>query len=174
MDKKQNNAKEVFKQAFDRYYSGVYRFCLSRLPNDSASAEDCTQEAFVVLYKKYCDGEKIENTYAFLLQTARYYILKQLRQLEKQQDVVNINEVIHIPSQSEDIDDRLTFEQYSREISAALSDREAETFKLRYIDELTADAIADIQNRNISAVYTELSRIRQKLRKIFPRDYFSS
>ena len=100
MDKKQNNAKEVFKQAFDRYYSGVYRFCLSRLPNDRASAEDCTQEAFVVLYKKYCDGEKIENTYAFLLQTARYYILKQLRQLEKQQDVVNINEVIHIPSQS--------------------------------------------------------------------------
>ena len=100
--------------------------------------------------------------------------MKDLRQLEKQHVVVNINEVIHIPTQSEDIDDRLTFEQYSREISAALSDREAETFKLRYIDELTADAIADIQNRNISAVYTELSRIRQKLRKIFPRDYFSS
>ena len=150
------------------------KFCLSRLTDDRAYAEDCTQEAFLVYYQKLLDGEEIENTFAYLLQIARNLILKHFRELEKRKKEVNLEEVIHIPTQDEDIDDRLTFEEYSKQISAALSDREAETFTLRYVEELTPEVIADIQNRSVTGVYTELSRIRQKLRKIFPKNYFSS
>lgn len=170
----ERNANEKLKQAYERHYSYVYKFCLSRLSKDRESAEDCAQEAFLVLYKKYKAGEEIENVLAFLLQTARNFVLKQAREIEKRQNEVDIDDVINIPSQNEDIDERLSFEQYSREISAALSDKEAELFKLRYIDELTVEAIASIVDRPVANIYVELSRIRKKIRKIFPKDYFSS
>lgn len=171
---KNKNAQEEFKQLFDRHYTYVYKFCLSRLPQDRAYAEDCTQEAFLVLYKRLQAGEEIEHPFAFLLQTARNFVLKRVREIERRQDEIDINDIVHMPAQNDDIDDRLTFEEYTRQISDALSDREAEAFKLRYIDELDADKIAEIQNRSIGSVYTDLSRIREKLRKIFPKDYFSS
>lgn len=174
MGNPEKNANELLKQAYERHYSYVYKFCLSRLPKDRASAEDCAQETFLVLYKKYKAGEEIENVLAFLLQTARNFVLKQIREYEKRQNEVDIDEVINIPSQSEDLDEKLSFEQYSREISAALSDKEAELFKLRYIDELTVETIAAMVDRPVANIYVELSRIRKKLRKIFPKDYFSS
>lgn len=175
MSKKQaKNADELLKQAYEKYYSYVYKFCLSRLPKDRASAEDCTQEAFIILYNKFQSGEAVENTLAFLLQTARNFVLKQLREVEKRQNEVDLDEVIHIPNQSDDMDEKLSFDEYSKQITAALTDKEGELFTLRYIDELDITAIANLRNTSEANIYTELSRIRKKIRKIFSKDYFSS
>lgn len=168
------HADELLKDAYEKHYTYVYKFCLSRLPNDRSSAEDCAQEAYIVLYNKLKAGEDVANVLAFLLQTARNFVLKQLREVEKRQKEIELDDVIHIPSQSDDMDERLSFDEYSRQISAALSDKEAELFKLRYIDELTIEAIADIRNTSDTNIYQELSRVRKKIRKIFPKDYFSS
>lgn len=168
------NADELLKQAYERHYTYVYKFCLSRLPSDRASAEDCAQEAYIVLYNKLKAGEDVQNTLAFLLQTARNFVLKQIREIEKRQKEIDLDDVVHIPSQSDDMDEKLTFDEYSRQISAALTDKEAELFKMRYIDELDIDTIAGIRNTSPANIYQELSRIRKKIRKIFPKDYFSS
>lgn len=168
------HADELLKQAYESHYTYVYRFCLSRLPKDRASAEDCAQEAYIVLYNKLKAGEEIENTLAFLLQTARNYVLKQLRENEKRQKEIDIDDVIHIPSQSDDMDEKLSFDEYSRQISAALTDKESELFKMRYIDELDIETISGLRNTSPANIYKELSRIRIKIRKIFPKDYFSS
>lgn len=168
------NADELLKEAYEKHYGYVYKFCLSRLPKDRASAEDCAQETYIVLYNKLKSGEEIENVLAFLLQTARNFVLKQLREVDKRQNEVDLDEIVHIPSQNEDMDEKLTFEEYSRQITAALTDKEAELFKLRYISELEIPAIAKIRNSSEANIYTELSRIRKKIRKIFSKDYFSS
>lgn len=168
------NADELLKEAYEKHYAYVYKFCLSRLPKDRASAEDCSQEAYIVLYNKLKSGEEIANPLAFLLQTARNFVLKQLREVEKRQKEIDLDDVVHIPSQSDDMDEHLSFDEFSAQITAALTDKEAELFKLRYIDELTVDAIASIRNTSQANTYTELSRIRKKIRKIFPKDYFSS
>lgn len=159
------HADELLSDAYVKYYTMIYRFCLSRLKDDRHSVEDCVQETFIVLYNKYLAGENIEYVSAFLMQTASNFIKKQYAVLEKAKRHVDIEEVRHIPSQDEDIDDRLTFEEYSRQISAALNDTDAEIFSLRYIEEFKIEEVAQRMNMSIPAVTTRLSRMRTKLRK---------
>lgn len=159
-------ADELLKQAYEQYYTSVYKFCLSKLKNDAASVEDCAQEAFIVLYKKYLGGEDVEFVHAFLLKSASNFIKKQYVHIERANKTVDLQEVIHIASQDEDIDDRLTFEEYSRQISSALSDLDADLFSMRYVEDLQIDEIAMRMDMSISSVTTRLSRLRNKLRKI--------
>ncbi len=166
-------ADELLSDAYVKYYTMIYRFCLSRLKDDRNSVEDCVQESFIVLYNKYLAGEDIEYISAFLLQTASNFVKKQYAELEKSKRHIDIEEVRHIPSQDEDIDDRLTFEQYSRQISAALNDKDAELFSLRYIEEFKIEEIAERMNMSIPAVTTRLSRMRTKLRKELGEKFFS-
>lgn len=164
-------ADELLKQAYEQYYISVYKFCLSKLKNDTSSVEDCTQEAFIVLYKKYLSGENVEFVQAFLLKTASNFIKKQYVQIERAAKTVDLQEVIYIPSQDEDIDDRLTFEEYSRQISSALSDLDADLFSMRYVEDLQIDEIALRMDMSVSSVTTRLSRLRNKLRKILTELY---
>lgn len=166
-------ADELFSDAYGKYYTTVYRFCLSRLKNDRHSVEDCVQESFIVLYNKYLAGENVEFVSAFLLQTASNFVKKRYAELEKSRRNVDIEEVRHIPSQDEDIDDRLTFEQYSRQISDALNDTDAEIFSLRYIEEFKIEEVAQRMNMSIPAVTTRLSRMRTKLKKELGDKFFS-
>lgn len=159
-------ADELFKAAYEENYVSVYRYCLSKLKNNEMT-EDCVQEAFLVLYKKYLAGEEIAYVKAFLMKTASNFVLKKFEEIKKMQKTVNIDEIINIPSHNDDLEERLTFDEYSKQISAALSTLDAEIFTLRYIDEYKIEEIAKRLNMSIPAVTTRLSRIRQKLKKIF-------
>lgn len=161
-----NQADVQIKKAYSMYYSNIYRFVLSRLKSDRDSVEDVVQDAFLVLYNKYLQGVEVEFVQAFLMKTADNLIKKKYLELEKQNNQVPIEDIIHIASQNEDIDDRLTFEQYSRQISDALNDKDAEIFSLRYIQEFKIDEIAERMEMTIPAVTTRLSRIRDKLKKL--------
>lgn len=159
-------ADELLKQAYIKDYTSIYRYCLSKLKN-SQQTEDCVQETFLVLYKKYLAGEEVEYVTAFLMKTASNFVLKKFNENKKMMMNVDIEEVINIPSQDEDVDERLTFEEYSRQISAALSTLDAEIFRLRYIGEYKIDEIADKLDMSVGSVTTRLSRIRQRLREMF-------
>ena len=168
-DKKR--ADDMLKKAYRENYTAIYRFCLSRLKEDRDSVEDIVQESFVVLYQKFLSGEEITYVSAFLYKTAGNLLKKRYAALEKTQKIISLDEVLEIPSQQEDIDDRLTFEQYSRQISAALNDKDAEIFSLRYIEELKIDEVAARMNMSIPAVTTRLSRMRSKLQKLLGEEF---
>lgn len=172
--KAKQKADSQLKEAYSLYYSSIYKFCLSKLKDDRNSVEDCVQETFIVLYKKYLGGEKIEFTQAFLLKTASNFIKKRYSQIKREEANVDIEDVKEIISHSTDIDDRLTFEEYSKMISDALSDTDKDIFSLRYIQELRIEEIAEMLNLSVSNVTTRLSRMRNKLRKLFNEDLNNS
>lgn len=158
-----SRADAQFKEAYKQYYPDVYRFCLSYLLKDRSSVDDAVQETFIVLYNKYLDGEEIVYTKAFLFKTAYNFVQKRLREQKRDIKNVSIDEIIEIPSQNEDIDERLSFEEYSRQISDALTDRDAELFRLRYIENLSLEELAATLNISISAVGTRVHRLRKRL-----------
>lgn len=167
-------ADQMLKEAYSKYYSNVYRLCLSKLKSDQSSVEDIVQEAFIVLYNKYLNGITVEYTQAFLMKTVDLLIKKRYAELEKVKNQVPIEEVIHIPSQADDMDEKLTFDMYSKQISDALNDTDAELFSMRYIEELKIEDIAERMDMSVSAVTTRLSRIRDRLRKMFSKDDFNA
>lgn len=167
-------ANSLLKNAYTSYYSSIYKFCLSKLTNDISYVEDCVQETFIVLYKKYLNGEEIEYVQAFLLKTASNLVKKRYSQLKREENNIDIEEIKEIPSQNADIDERLSFEEYSRMISDALNDTDREIFSLRYIEELKIEDIAEKIDLSIPNVTTRLSRMRNKLRKLLSEDYLNS
>ena len=76
MDSKNKKAvQDRFTQIYNEYKGPIYKMCLVRL-KDENSAEDCMQNAFIVLYKKMLNKEEIENPRAFLYKTAGNFVLK--------------------------------------------------------------------------------------------------
>ena len=159
-------ADSKLKAIYSEYYSSIYKYCLAKLKNDRASVEDCVQESFIVLYKRLLSGEEIEYPHAFLLKTASNMVKKRYEQIYRDEKNIDIEEIKEITTHSVDIDDRLTFEEYSRMISDALNDTDREIFILRYIKELKLEEIADALDISVSNVATRLSRMRNKLKKI--------
>lgn len=160
-DKKR--ADELLKDAYGKYYSDVYRFCMSYLTRDTASIDDCVQEAFIVLYKKYLTGEEVTYVKTFLYKTVSNCAKMKLRDIARAQKHISLDEVVEIPTQNEDMTEKLSFDEYSRQISAALSDRDAELFRLRFIEDYSLREIAEMQNTNISTIGTRVNRLQKRL-----------
>lgn len=173
MSEKKKKADALLSDAYTKYYTDVYRFCMSLLTSDRSGIDDCVQETFIVLYNKYLDGDEIEFVKAFLFKTAKNYVLKRIRDNTKTQSAVNLEDVEELISDSEEIDEKLTFEEYNRQISAALSERDALLFKLRYIDEYSLEEIADKLDTTVSVVGTRIFRLKKRLTTIL-EDVLSS
>ena len=77
-----------------------------------------------------------------MYRTADHLVQKQFDRQKRAQNCITLDEVIEIPAQNADPDERLTFEEYSRQISAALSDTDAALFSMRYIEDLKIEDIA--------------------------------
>ena len=120
-------ADDLLQEGYAKYYTAIYRYALSRL-GDPHKSEDVAQEAFVVYYKRLRTGEVFTAPRAFLYRTADHLVQKQFDRQKRAQNCITLDEVIEIPAQNADPDERLTFEEYSRQISAALSDTDAALF----------------------------------------------
>lgn len=166
MSDKKSYAEGVINDAFSKYYAEIYRFCLSYLTRDRASVDDCVQDSFVVLYNKLVAGEEIVNVRAYLYRIAENVVHDKIRELKKHTEHINIEEVINLPSVSDDMTEELSFDEYSRQISDALSDKEAELFTLRYIDDLPIEQVAEIMGITFSAAATRLHRMKKKIAAI--------
>lgn len=170
-DKKR--ADELFSEVYSKSYTTLYKFVSTRLRDDKSQIDDCVQEAYIVLYKKYLAGEEIINPLGFLFKTVNFYILKVFSQKEKQNKLVNIDDVLDLPDKEYNIDDKLTFEQYSREISAALNDTDAKIFALRFVEEQKLTDIAEIMDMSLSSVTTRISRMKPKIKQILEKSLSS-
>ena len=145
-------ADDLLQEGYAKYYTAIYRYALSRL-GDPHKSEDVAQEAFVVYYKRLRTGEIFTAPRAFLYRTADHLVQKQFDRQKRAQNCITL-------------DERLTFEEYSRQISAALSDTDAALFSMRYIEDLKIEDIAARMNMSVPAVTTRLHRLRKKLREI--------
>lgn len=161
-NKKQQDAQFVL--VYQRDYPFIFRLCAARLGGDTDLAEDCAQEAFYVLYKKYLAGIKVENPRAFLAKTAHLILLNQTtKRTAEAVKRADLDE--SIPAKAgwtEQLENRLLLEQ----LQAALNEKNRELFRLRYTDELSVAEIAAKTDSSVTAVTTRLSRLRQKLQQM--------
>ena len=164
-------ADAEFQRIYKAYYRSIYKFCYSKLLDDTSAVDDIMQEAFIILYNRLLNGEEVEYVYAFMLKTADNLIQQHYRELKKANRNISLDEIIKLPSQNDSLDERVAFEQYSKEFSAALRDDEAELFSMRYIEELEINEIAELTGMTITNISTRLHRIREKLRKLYGEDF---
>lgn len=158
--------EDSFTQIYGAYKSSIYRFCLARLRGYSDRAEDCMQNAFIVLYKKMLNGEKIENPRAFLYKTAQNFVMKCFDEITLENNkIVPLSE--HQDKAVDDqnqIDSNIDYELLNRRLNSVLTADEQQLLRLKYIDDLKIEQVAVIMNITKPAAAKRLQRLREKIK----------
>lgn len=164
-------ANELIKECFENYRYKLLDYCLARLNGERQDADDCVQDAFVVLQCKLSDGEIIQNPRALLYRIAE--------NLVKQRKVANAKSAIHtVPLEyAENIStafeddylkavDETDYDLLAEELIKTLNEKEKELYDLRYCRKISVDDIAKLYNISPTAVSMRLLRLRDKVKRL--------
>ena len=163
-NKKKTNANKLLEEYCRQYKELLYKYAYLRTGHDKNAAEDCVQEAFMVIYRRLKKGEEFKEPKAFLYRTVDNLVKVHLRDMKKRQKIDD--EVVRQELSQWNILDNLAPETEEEIIRVALSemnDSEKVIYKQRYIENKNIKEIAQQYNLSITAVTTRLYRIRQKV-----------
>lgn len=165
-------ADKLLEEYCQNYKTNLYKYAYLRTGHDKNAAEDCVQEAFMVIYKRLCKGEDFLQPKAFLYRTVDNFVKEHLKDLQKQkkiQDATTVDGAFFELPVFETLDEQ-TEDEIIKAVFKEMSDKEKVIYRRRYIDKCNVRDIAEEYNISVSTVTTRLYRIRQKAEEIVKRE----
>lgn len=158
----QKGSNDAFNELFNRHWEMLYTIAKAIL-RDNVMAEDIVQDVFTDFWerrKTIING----NIKAYLSQSVRYQVYKQLRKT----DLLDIHvEALSAISVNEYSDDALNYKELQSEIETVmdrLPKRCKEIFQLSRTEQLSNKEIAERLNISIRTVETQISIALKHLR----------
>lgn len=165
-------ADKLLEEYCQNYKTILYKYAYLRTGHDKDAAEDCVQEAFMVIYKRLCKGEEFSQPKAFLYRTIDNFVKEHLKDLQKRkkiQDATTVDGAFFELPVFETLDEQ-TEDEIIKAVFKEMSDKEKVIYRRRYIDKCNVRDIAGEYNISVSTVTTRLYRIRQKAEEIVKRE----
>lgn len=157
----------TFEAIYDTEAAGLLRFAFLKL-SDLSLAEDVVSDVFLKFWKKYSDGEVIENPRALLYTIGRRTIVDQYRRADFRTNV-SIDKVDESVLAAEDtiVKDIDFRDEYNnvREAMKEIKPEYADILLLHYVEELSINEIAEILNEKENNLRVRLHRALAALRK---------
>ena len=157
----------LLQQLYDEYRLKLFNFCLARLSGERESADDCVQEAFLVLNNKLLGGEKIENPRAFLYRTAENFVKRRQEQIAKE---IKRNVPLESATEAATIDEvfseaikNIDYDALAERLIASLDEDEKLLYNMRYRQNTRVDEIALTLNISRPAASMRLVRLKTKI-----------
>ena len=154
-----------FDTLYERHRREVWALAYARWMN-ADTAMDITQEAFLRLWKKLEEGEKILNARAWLLRVARNLAEDHAKSAFRRNGTCPPQMMNGVQDRDSSPLERLETEETFacvRDLLEELSVPDRQILTLRYGYEYTTEQIADKLGINATAVHMRLSRARQRL-----------
>lgn len=172
MDKKLN-IEQFINDCYEKYYQSLHKYCRVRLGEFSEHAEDCVQDAFVILQRKLSEGETIERPRAFLYRTADNFVKRTVEHYGKERTrTVELTEAENAPAPPI-ISDDFDYDKLAQILIAELSTQEQELYILKYIQRKPLKEIAEMLGIQPTAVAKRVSRLRQHIKDlIYDNNFF--
>lgn len=172
MDEKLSVEKFI-NDCYEKYYQSIFKYCRVRLGEFSEHAEDCVQDAFVILQRKLNEGETVEQPRAFLYRTADNFVKRTVEHYSKERKrTVELTEAENAPAQPI-ISDDFDYDEFARILIATLSGQEQELYILKYVRQKSLKEISEILNIQPTAVAKRVSRLRQRIKDlIYEQNFF--
>ncbi len=165
-EKKRANA--LLQECYKEHRVKLFNYCLSRLDGSREAADDCVQEAFIVLYKKLLGGEEFDNPRAFLYRTADNFVKRQKKksasELRRNVPLETAADIGVSDSEYLEKLDTLDYEEYAKTLLNLLTDEEKQLYDLRYIQKISVENIAEKLGITRSAASMRLTRLRNKIK----------
>lgn len=153
----------MLQQLYDEYRFKLIDFCLARLSGDRDTADDCVQEAFLVLNGKLLSGEEIENPRAFLYRTAENFVKRRQKQISKENRRIVPLEKADTTASTEELYADIDYDALAEKLIAALDEDEKILYNLRYIQNTRVDELAIKLDISRPAVSMRLVRLKNKI-----------
>lgn len=168
----EKKAEKAFDAIYRSYADSIYKFCLSKLNCDEHYSQDCTQETFMVLYKRLKQGETFENPRAFLYRTALNFIKRRYDEIKKEQEnLTHINETENISDSSQiKLIETLDYQGVLKRLEAILNEEEKELLNLRFTENRRVNEIAGFLGISQANCSMRIMRLRKKIITEF-KDY---
>lgn len=154
-----------FDTLYQKHSREVWALAYARWMN-ADTAMDITQEAFLRLWKKWEEGEAINNPRAWLLRVARNLAEDHAKSAFRRNGTFPPQTMNGVQSRDsaplENLEREETFAQL-REVLQEMPQADREILTLRYALEYNTGDIAELLGINATAVHMRLSRARQRL-----------
>jgi len=157
-----------FDTLYERHRREVWALAYARWMN-ADTAMDITQEAFLRLWKKLEEGEKILNARAWLLRVARNLAEDHAKSAFRRNGTCPPQLMNGVQARDCSPLERLENEETFacvRDLLAELSVADRQILTLRYVAGSTTEQIAEELGINATAVHMRLSRARQRLAEL--------
>lgn len=161
-------ANNTVGDCYEKYYQSIYKYCRVRLGEFSQHAEDCVQDAFLILHNKLTDGETVEQPRAFLYRTADNFVKRTVESCLKQQSrTVDIDEAAEkIAAPPDSVPDDFDYDECARLLIEMLTVEERVLYELKYTERKSLKEISKILNITPTATAKRVSRLRGRIKDL--------
>ena len=156
---------QVLLTRYDEMLPQVYGYVLRRVRNHT-DAEDLTAEAFMAAVTSIGRGQVDEVTPAWLIGIARHKLADHWRRAERDQRRLTAVASSEPDPPNDPWDVELDLLD-AREVLGALGPHHRSALTLRYVDDLTVPAVAEILGRTVHATEALLVRARSAFRAAY-------
>lgn len=173
-DDKNKTVIAQFNCIYESTKEKILNFCMARSRCNLEVSEDCTQEAFIVLFKRMKNGETFENPKAFLYKTANNFLMKAMEKNEtksKNETSLQDESFSDIADKNIQVDSKINYEDLTGRINEILSEEEKRLFKLRFVEDLKITDISQALGYNEATCATKIHRMRSKIKRCLD-DYY--
>ncbi len=158
-----------FEPLYRHYYPRVYAYCLRRLGSEQ-EAEDLTSQVFVRALT-HIDSYRGGHVTAWIFRIAHNLLVNHLRKRDRYTSLEDmpLEPVSDLPGPLEQLL-RREEQQIVQQMMATLSQHQQELLALRIFGELKSHEISTVLGKKPGAIRTELHRIFQHLRTLYPKE----
>lgn len=159
------DADALLTQCYADYRLKLFHYCLARLDGAREAADDCVQEAFLVLCRTLRSGETVAHPQAFLYRTADQFVKRRRREAATAARRELPLEAAE-GRQAALTEDRLALIDYdalAALLVQALSPEEQALYTRRYVQRARVEAIAQELQISRPAASMRLMRLREKI-----------
>lgn len=151
---------ETCENIIQTYYKEIYSYCFAKLSYKKHSAEDCTQEVFVIFFSKHEKLNSTDNIRLWLYRTADNVMKAYIRKNFGHEVSIEDNpEVYNIPAESSFPDES------AEDPFEVLTEEEKKLLEAYYdTDYGQRSAAAKKMGISLAAMYQRVHKIKKKLR----------
>ena len=151
---------------FKTHYTQMYHLALSLL-FDEAESKDVVSEVFASLLRG-STVVRADNAKAFLMASVRHRCLNVLQHMQVQERFARLLIADSDTLVSNDTaEEQMQMEELMRYLQNSLPPMSLKIFRLRYLQEMTCQEVAEVLNVSRQTVHTHLKQSVEKIRKYF-------
>lgn len=154
------STEDGFLRCYDETLSDLHRYASRLVGGDRSRAEDLVQETYVLLLRRAQSGQITEVGVGWLTVALRHRFLDSMRSTGREQRRLRL-------AWSRPVDEPVEAGAAALDPLSGieLTDRERAALTLRYVDDLTIDAVAAELGLSTSATESLLARARRRARR---------